>query len=150
MASELPQTKEGLSKTVWLIRHAGASTIPTSSPHSSSHTTTTSLPLTPIPLVAASESENNVPKATFKETLGSWKMPQSTRGDWKAIGQLLMVRMNTPLSEHGREQVDAQEKVIAASEFVAKAGVQLILHSPLVRAKDTTTTIFGGGATCRL
>lgn len=95
-------------------------------------------------LVRHAESENNVSKRTFRSTFGSGRLP-TTRAEWVSVGQLPLVRMDTPLSAHGRRQAEAQRAVLDAADFVARERPELVLHSPLVRARDTCLTLFGGG-----
>ena len=94
-------------------------------------------------LVRHAESENNVSKRTFRSTFGSGRLP-ATRAEWVSVGQLPLVRMDTPLSAHGRRQAEAQRAVLDAADFVARERPELVLHSPLVRARDTCLTLFGG------
>eukprot|EP00320_Phaeocystis_rex_P005937 CAMPEP_0119063410 /NCGR_PEP_ID=MMETSP1178-20130426/6759_1 /TAXON_ID=33656 /ORGANISM="unid sp, Strain CCMP2000" /LENGTH=90 /DNA_ID=CAMNT_0007044777 /DNA_START=24 /DNA_END=293 /DNA_ORIENTATION=+ len=51
---------------------------------------------------------------------------------------------DAPLSDMGRQQLAAAQAQLVASRFIEDRGVQLIAHSPLVRAQQTAHALFNG------
>jgi hypothetical protein len=106
-----------------------------------------SLPVCPaagktIFLVRHAESTNNVSKRTAGKTLGEWKWP--TWQQWKTMAPMVTFPMNTELSEEGQKQVERQADTILKDGFVARENPELIVHSPLHRAKATCVGLFSG------
>ena len=56
--------------------------------------------------------------------------------------------MDTPLSSNGEAMLQKQRIAIEASGFFSMHGaqVQIVLHSPLQRARRTGEALFGGGS----
>ena len=93
-------------------------------------------------LVRHAESENNASKKTFSQTLGSWILPRGY-AQWSSIGALALVQMDTPLSARGVLQSLSQREALDATGLVARERVEVVLHSPLQRARDTCLALFG-------
>jgi broad specificity phosphatase PhoE len=100
-------------------------------------------------LIRHAESVNNVSKRTCKACCPALfcgcKFPSCA--DLLSVAGMLTCPMNTPLSEEGRAQVSRQrQKVIECCGFdsSAHAQPQLLVHSPLMRARDTCEGLFGG------
>ena len=108
------------------------------------------IPSTPktIYLIRHAQSVNNVSKATFTSTIMSGRRPQGS--EWGEIGALLKVKMDTPLSEKGHGQANALRDVLAGSSFLQDNNVELIVHSPLQRAKITCYTLFANSSEGRI
>eukprot|EP00971_Amphidinium_carterae_P296143 5882337-Amphidinium_carterae.1 len=94
-------------------------------------------------LIRHAESENNVDKRE------AWKLCQQLcRGvlpscaALRHVDALLKVEMNSTLSSGGRAQVLKQSEILSKADFLNNADVQLIVHSPLVRAKETCQELF--------
>ena len=86
-------------------------------------------------LVRHAESEQNV--ATRK----------LENGDLGALITVCRLGMDAQLSQAGQEQLEAEGKSMCSSGFADKHGVQLVVHSPLQRARDTAIALFGGHPT---
>lgn len=91
-------------------------------------------------LIRHAESTNNVSKRIAAETLGSLKWPSLQ--DWKTMAPMITFPMNTELSEEGQKQVERQADILLKDGFVARERPELIVHSPLLRAKATCMNIF--------
>ena len=92
-------------------------------------------------LVRHAESTNNVSKSTAKNTILKGKWPSWQQ--WKTMAPMITFPMNTPLSSEGVEQVKRQAEKIRRDDFIAKEGIELVVHSHLRRAKETCLGIFG-------
>lgn len=100
-------------------------------------------------LVRHAESTNNVAKRTLKRTLsGAW--PDASRGEWSQLASLLTFPMDTPLSSDGEAMLAAQRKELDTSGLVAAEKLELVLHSPLRRARETAVALFGSSGTVPL
>jgi len=65
-------------------------------------------------------------------------------GEVSAIWPYFTMGADAPLSDMGRQQLAAANTQLVASRFVEDRGVQLIAHSPLVRAQQTAHALFSG------
>jgi broad specificity phosphatase PhoE len=107
--------KEPIKKTIYVIRHA--------------------------------ESEENRRLAALSRcggSIGKFQLPSSS--DFKAgSGFLLniMGQVDSDLSEAGKAQIKTIAAKLQQDNFVESAGVQLIAHSPLQRAKQTCKGMLG-------
>mmetsp|Transcript_25751 Transcript_25751/g.47061 ORF Transcript_25751/g.47061 Transcript_25751/m.47061 type:complete len:207 (+) Transcript_25751:108-728(+) len=94
-------------------------------------------------LIRHAESRNNVDK---RETARLFR--RLCRGILPSCAQLrhmlalLKVEMNSSLSSYGQAQVARQHETLSSANFIGTSGVQLIVHSPLVRAKETCSRLF--------
>ena len=97
-------------------------------------------------LVRHGESTNNVAKRTLKRTLRLERWPVGN--EWQQLRSLLSFPMDTPLSSNGEAMLQKQRIAIEASGFFSMHGaqVQIVLHSPLQRARRTGEALFGGGS----
>ena len=82
-------------------------------------------------LVRHAQSEANVASARLEN------------GEVSALWPFLTVGSDAPLSDMGRQQLAAARAQLVASRFVEERGVQLVAHSPLVRAEQTARQLFG-------
>jgi broad specificity phosphatase PhoE len=51
-----------------------------------------------------------------------------------------------PWCGRGRRQAETQRDVLGSERFLATEQPEVILHSPLIRARETCLTLFGGPA----
>ena len=82
-------------------------------------------------LVRHAQSEANVASARLEN------------GEVSALWPFLTVGSDAPLSDMGLQQLAAARAQLVASRFVEVRGVQLVAHSPLVRAEQTARRLFG-------
>jgi phosphohistidine phosphatase SixA len=85
-------------------------------------------------LVRHAQSEQNVASQIFFES-----------GDAKALGTMLRLGYDAPLSEAGRVQLDDASRKLASggdANFAKQRGIQLVATSPYVRAIDTAKALF--------
>jgi broad specificity phosphatase PhoE len=92
-------------------------------------------------LIRHAESEENRRIGSFKSSikgLGSCRLP--TKQDIMASMELLNVsaQLDSDVSPKGQQQIDQLGKRIAKDEFVHKSGIELVVHSPLKRARQTS------------
>ncbi len=92
-------------------------------------------------LVRHAESENNVSKAAYRDSLKRLRLPTWTQT--RAMAPMALFPMDTELSEEGRRQVAEQRRRLDEADFAAASGIQLVVHSPLIRAKNTCVGLFG-------
>ena len=96
-------------------------------------------------LVRHAESTNNVAKQTLKRTRRLERWPVGN--EWQQLRSLLSFPMDTPLSSNSDAMLQWQRKAMCASaEQQWRAQVQVVLHSPLQRARRTAEGLFGGGS----
>ena len=62
-------------------------------------------------------------------------------GEVSAIWPFLTIGADAPISDMGRQQLAAAQAQLVG--FIEERGVQLIAHSPLVRAQQTAHALFG-------
>jgi broad specificity phosphatase PhoE len=111
----------------------------------SSSSTTTASPKT-IFLIRHAESEENRRIAalsrTFK-TLGKFSLPKSS--DLYASTELLHVQgqVDSNVSEIGAKQIAHMKEKLQQDDFVKSTGIQLVAHSPLLRARQTSEGMLG-------
>ncbi len=97
-------------------------------------------------LIRHAESEENRRLAalsrTFK-TLGKFKLPSSS--DVYASTELLNVpgQVDSNVSKIGAEQIARMKEKLSQEEFVKSSGIQLVAHSPLLRARQTSVGMLG-------
>ena len=82
-------------------------------------------------LVRHAQSEANVASARLEN------------GEVSALWPFLTAGSDAPISDMGRQQLAAARAQLVASSFVEARGVQLVAHSPLVRAEQTARQLFG-------
>jgi len=104
------EIKSYKSKTVYLIRHA--------------------------------ESEENVDMASLFDAAGAirkFQLPrkQDTKRGLKFVYSCIAGNTDAPLSHHGKRQSELMGEVLSTENFLEKQQVKLIVHSPLIRARDT-------------
>jgi len=96
-------------------------------------------------LVRHAESCNNVAK---RELLGamfglfSARIP--TIEHFRHMSYLMTMPLDAELSQVGQQQIIARRQQIAAAALLEKYGVELIVHSPMKRAKETCMGLFEG------
>eukprot|EP01033_Poteriospumella_lacustris_P010021 gene10021-7163_t len=91
------------------------------------------------------ESQNNVAKRDAANVFrrwrhGHWSWPNAT--EWSSMTSLLAIPMDTDLSPDGIQQAQALQQQLQAQRFVESEGIQLIVHSHLIRARRTCHTVF--------
>lgn len=112
--SEATATAETTTKTIFLIRHA--------------------------------ESEENRRLGSLKtcfRNLGKFSLPSVA--DVKASTELLNVggQIDSDVSEIGAKQIQQMGERLKDSNFVQSSGIQLVVHSPLARARETSVGMLG-------
>lgn len=95
-------------------------------------------------LVRHSESVNNVAKG---DTYEAWKNIKtfSSLPSWKQVcsmASLLTIPMDTDLSDDGAVMVENLKRIMNEMNFLAQYQVELVVHSPLVRAARTCSGLF--------
>ena len=95
-------------------------------------------------LIRHAESQNNVAKREAKD---AWRRVKRFQGvpswhEWYSISTLLLVPMNTDLSEEGEDMVAHLKERLHREDFLTKELIDLIVHSPLTRAKRTCHELF--------
>lgn len=96
-------------------------------------------------LVRHAESQNNVAKrdafrAWQRWSRSIWDSP--SRQEWHSISTLLAVPMDTDLSPNGEQMTRALKDILQASNFLQDNQIELIVHSPLIRARRTCLNVF--------
>ena len=125
-----------------------SSTATTSSSSMSTPTTTTTTTKT-VYLIRHAESKENERIAalsrTFK-TLGRFTLPSST--DVYSSTQLLNVpaQVDSNVSEIGANQIKHMGEKLKQENFLQTTGIQLVAHSPLIRARETSEGMLGCSA----
>lgn len=112
--SESKETPETTTKTIFLIRHA--------------------------------ESEENRRIASLKtcfRSLGKFSLPSAS--DVRASTELLNVggQIDSSVSEIGAKQIQQMGETLKDANFVQSSGIQLVVHSPLERARETSLGMLG-------
>ncbi|KAL3944401.1 MAG: hypothetical protein SGBAC_001525 [Bacillariaceae sp.] len=100
-------------------------------------------------LIRHAESEENRRIGSLKNslrTLGRFRLP--SRADVKAIGELLNIpaQIDSNVSDIGKEQISDMKAKLDASNFLEAANVKLVVHSPLIRARETSEGMLGCAA----
>jgi phosphohistidine phosphatase SixA len=54
-------------------------------------------------------------------------------------------QVDTPVSKHGQQQISSISKQVKSRNFVTASKVELLVHSPLLRARDTARGMFING-----
>lgn len=96
-------------------------------------------------LVRHAESQNNVAKrdafrAWQKWSRSIWDSP--SRQEWHSISTLFAVPMDTDLSPAGEQMTHALRNILQTSNFLQDNQIELIVHSPLIRARRTCLNVF--------
>lgn len=96
-------------------------------------------------LIRHAESQNNVAKRDTANVFrrwqrGHWSWPNAT--EWSSMTSLLAIPMDTDLSPDGIQQAQALQQHLQQLRFVETEGIQLIVHSHLIRARRTCHTVF--------
>jgi len=97
-------------------------------------------------LIRHAESEENRRLASFKttmKTLARFRLPNAK--DVTAGFGLLNVYENVDshVSEFGQRQIEHMAAVLEQSDFVRRSKIQLVAHSPLIRARETCRGMLG-------
>ena len=97
-------------------------------------------------LVRHAESKNNVDKAEARKACFNLtrciQLPSYPQ--WCSLAALCCVPMNTDLSPLGLKMIVAQAERMRSSQLLDTLGIELIVHSHLIRAKRTCFTLFDG------
>ena len=97
-------------------------------------------------LIRHAESDENRRLASlgrcFKK-LGKFSLPSSA--DLYASTELLNVpaQIDSNVSDIGKEQIDEMGATLKSDDFVRSSGIQLVAHSPLLRAQQTSEGMLG-------
>jgi broad specificity phosphatase PhoE len=95
--------------------------------------------------VRHAESTENVKIGEFKtgwDRLSSLEGLPSASEMWAGM-RLLEFDTDSELSALGKRQLDDQCARMAESSFIKTAGIELVVHSPLRRARETCDAVFG-------
>jgi broad specificity phosphatase PhoE len=101
-------------------------------------------------LIRHAESTNNVAKGDAKEAWSNL-VDFKSLPTWKQLGStvsLISIPMNTDLSTRGELMAQRLQGRLAETGFVSNAGIELVLHSHLIRAARTCTIAFGQTGMC--
>ena len=94
-------------------------------------------------LIRHAESTNNVAKQALRRTVCRCRPPRSI-DETSQLLSLLRLPMNTPLSRLGLQMIAEQRE--PCLELARREQIAVILHSPLKRARDTASGLFGDAA----
>ncbi|KAG7340775.1 CDP-alcohol phosphatidyltransferase [Nitzschia inconspicua] len=103
-------------------------------------------PIKTVYLIRHAESEENERMASLSRVLSSLKRFQiPSLSDIVAAIELLNVsaQVDSPVSTTGAQQIAVMRKTLDQNLFVSNAGIQLIAHSPLIRACQTCEGMLG-------
>jgi broad specificity phosphatase PhoE len=92
-------------------------------------------------LIRHAQSDENRRLASLTTTLKSiTKLKLPTKTDVLASCELLNVpaQLDSDVSPEGKAQIDALGRQIEKDDFIQKMGIQLVAHSPLKRARQTS------------
>lgn len=100
-------------------------------------------------LIRHAESEENRRIAALSRaarTLGKFALPKSS--DVSASAELLNVaaQVDSNVSEIGTRQIQHMGEKLKQADFIQMAGLQLLAHSPLTRARQTSEGMLGCAA----
>jgi hypothetical protein len=115
-------------------------------PDAAATSTTTNAAVKTIFLVRHAESDENRRlhslKTAFKD-LTRFALPQTK--DIVASCELIRIdqQVNSNVSQFGKQQIAYMANILQETNFVTKQNVQLLVHSPLLRAKETCRDMFG-------
>jgi broad specificity phosphatase PhoE len=96
-------------------------------------------------LIRHAESEENRRLASLQSVVRSvWTLSWPSSADVAAAFELANVpgQVDSAVSARGREQIADVRSQLEAGNFVERRGIDLILHSPLQRARDTCLGLF--------
>jgi bisphosphoglycerate-dependent phosphoglycerate mutase len=96
-------------------------------------------------LIRHAESQNNVAKNNVRSAWNSIKKLEfslPTKEQLLSTTSILKVEMNSELSQDGKNMVINLHKKIIKTDFIVNNKVELIVHSNLIRAKNTCNGIF--------
>lgn len=101
-------------------------------------------------LIRHAESEENRRIGSLKNslrTLSQFRLP--SREDVKAAGELLNIpaQIDSNVSEIGMAQIRDMKEKLEVENFLETSGVKLVVHSPLIRARETSEGMLGLVAT---
>lgn len=97
-------------------------------------------------LIRHAESDENRRLASFSrcfKKLGNFSLP--SRSDLVASTELLNVpaQLDSGVSEIGAKQITSMGKTLQESNFLTAENIQLVAHSPLLRAQETSEGLLG-------
>lgn len=97
-------------------------------------------------LIRHAESEENRRLASFKttmKTLARFRLP-NTKDVTAGFGLLnVYENVDSHVSEFGQRQIEHMAAVLEQSDFVRRSKIQLVAHSPLIRARETCQGMLG-------
>lgn len=93
----------------------------------------------------AESDENRRQQALYKSLSQMRSLTLPTRADLAASLELVDVtaQIDSDVSAVGRRQIDMVGDQLRADDFVVKEGIQLVVHSPLRRARQTSAGMLG-------
>eukprot|EP00591_Stephanopyxis_turris_P004065 CAMPEP_0195510616 /NCGR_PEP_ID=MMETSP0794_2-20130614/3210_1 /TAXON_ID=515487 /ORGANISM="Stephanopyxis turris, Strain CCMP 815" /LENGTH=205 /DNA_ID=CAMNT_0040638069 /DNA_START=124 /DNA_END=738 /DNA_ORIENTATION=- len=99
-------------------------------------------------LIRHAESEENANLAGLKNVcnaISRFHLPSKddTNKMTQLIGGVLKGYNDEPLSDYGRSQSKAMGELLSMEKFLETEQVELVVHSPLVRARDTCKAMLG-------
>lgn len=97
-------------------------------------------------LIRHAESEENRRIASLKncgKTLARLKLP--SRDDLKAVKELMNIpaQIDSNVSEIGNQQISYMRRKLVEANFLETSSVKLVVHSPLIRARETSEGLLG-------
>ena len=112
--SSRPIPQQAVRKTIYLIRHAES-------------------------------DENRRQQSLYKSVAKVRKLILPTKAGLAASLELVDVnaQIDSDVSEVGKRQIDQVGSQLRAADFVVKEGIQLVVHSPLRRARQTSAGMLG-------
>jgi broad specificity phosphatase PhoE len=115
-ANEKKVKKKVVEKTVFLVRHA-----------------------------ESEENEKMVHLLNAGRSLKSFRVPlrRDAKQGMKFVAGCLAGHYDAPLSEKGRQQCQVMGETLTKKKFLEQHDIQLIIHSPLQRARDTCQAMLG-------
>jgi glucosyl-3-phosphoglycerate phosphatase len=102
--------------------------------------TTTTSTIKTVYLIRHAESEENRRLGALRQawtSLRQFSLP--ARSDLRATAELVNIpsQIDSGLSPMGQEQIQSMAAILQQQNFVQATGIQLVVHSPLLRARET-------------
>eukprot|EP00980_Cylindrotheca_fusiformis_P015206 scaffold4222_cov115-Cylindrotheca_fusiformis.AAC.2 len=97
-------------------------------------------------LIRHAESDENRRTASLKKSLmGLGRATLPTRADMTAIKELLNIpaQVDSNVSESGNQQIMLMREKLKQDNFMVSADIKLVVHSPLIRARETSAGMLG-------